>query len=102
MVDGESDANARELQACMRAVVRRRTRRRVEVVVRGKVSQVRHVVRVLRRADAGRGLAVRVPPVLASRYGIVETTVERAQIGASSQIALEKIFDSLVGSCVCA
>ena len=66
-------------------------RRMVEVVVRGRASQVRHVARVLRRA----GLQVRVPPALAARYGVVESKVEQAQVGASSQAALERIFDNL-------
>ena len=30
-------------------------------------------------------VAYRVPPVLAARYGVVESKVERVQIGASSQ-----------------
>ena len=37
----------------------------------------------------------RVPRALAERYGVVETRVEQARIGAASQVALEKIFDSL-------
>ena len=65
--------------------------RRVEVVVRGRAAQVRLVARALRRA----GLAVRVPPALAERYGVVQTRVEPARIGHASQVALERIFDSL-------
>ena len=65
--------------------------RRVEVVVRGRAAQVRLVARSLRRA----GLAVRVPRALAERYGVVETRVEQAPIGLASQVALERIFDSL-------
>jgi hypothetical protein len=45
---------------------------------------VRHVARSLRRS----GLVVRVPSVLAARYGVVESRVEKSAVGASSQVAL--------------
>ena len=51
-------------------------------MVRGRASQVKFVAKELRRA----GLVVRVPAVLAARYGVVETRVEKAQVGAASQV----------------